>query len=92
MGDDTPMPVLSKQSRSLYDYFRQQFAQVTNPPIDSLRETSVMSLETCLGVERNLFEESSLHAGRLVLSSLFYPNKFLIDSLIQKRKVSKVIN
>ena len=69
MGDDTPMPVLSKQSRSLYDYFRQQFAQVTNPPIDSLRETSVMSLETCLGVERNLFEESSLHAGRLVLSS-----------------------
>ena len=56
MGDDTPMPVLSKQSRSLYDYFRQQFAQVTNPPIDSLRETSVMSLETCLGVERNLLK------------------------------------
>ena len=52
MGDDTPMPVLSKQSRSIFDYFRQQFAQVTNPPIDSLRETSVMSLETCLGVER----------------------------------------
>ncbi len=69
MGDDTPMPVLSKQSRSIYDYFRQQFAQVTNPPIDSLRETSVMSLETCLGVERNLFDESSLHAGRLVLES-----------------------
>ena len=69
MGDDTPMPVLSKQSRSIFDYFRQQFAQVTNPPIDSLRETSVMSLETCLGVERNLFEESSLHAGRLVLNS-----------------------
>ena len=39
MGDDTPMPVLSKQSRSIFDYFRQQFAQVTNPPIDSLRET-----------------------------------------------------
>ena len=69
MGDDTPIPVLSKQSRSLYDYFRQQFAQVTNPPIDSLRENSVMSLETCLGVERNLFDESSLHAGRLVLNS-----------------------
>ena len=69
MGDDTPMPVLSKQSRSIYDYFRQQFAQVTNPPIDSLRETSVMSLETCLGVERNLFDESSLHAGRLILNS-----------------------
>ncbi len=69
MGDDTPMPVLSKQSRSIYDYFRQQFAQVTNPPIDSLRETSVMSLETCLGVERNLFDESSLHAGRLILNT-----------------------
>ena len=69
MGDDTPMPVLSKQSRSIYDYFRQQFAQVTNPPIDSLRETSVMSLETCLGVERNLFDESSKHADRLILDS-----------------------
>ena len=38
MGDDTPLPVLSSKVRSLYDYFRQQFAQVTNPPIDSLRE------------------------------------------------------
>ena len=81
MGDDTPMPVLSKQSRSLFDYFRQQFAQVTNPPIDSLRETSVMSLETCLGVERNLFEESSLHAARLVLESPIL-SKQIFDKLI----------
>ncbi len=44
MGDDTPMAVLSSQSRTLYDYFRQQFAQVTNPPIDPLRERYVMSL------------------------------------------------
>ena len=53
MGDDTPMPVLSSKNRSIYDYFRQQFAQVTNPPIDSLREASVMSLEVCIGKERN---------------------------------------
>ena len=46
MGDDTPMPVLSHHVRSLYDYFRQQFAQVTNPPIDPLRESIVMSLQT----------------------------------------------
>ena len=46
MGDDTPMPVLSSKVRSLYDYFRQQFAQVTNPPIDPLRESIVMSLQT----------------------------------------------
>ena len=60
---------MSKQNRSIYDYFRQQFAQVTNPPIDSLRENSVMSLEVCLGKERNIFEESSKHADRLILNS-----------------------
>ncbi len=69
MGDDTPMPVLSSHNRSIYDYFRQQFAQVTNPPIDPLREASVMSLEVCFGKERNLFEESSKHADRLILDS-----------------------
>ncbi len=69
MGDDTPFPVLSRQARSLFDYFRQQFAQVTNPPIDSLRESIVMSLETCFGREHNLFEEGEDHAERLVVSS-----------------------
>ena len=49
MGDDTALAVLSRQNRQIYDYFRQQFSQVTNPPIDSLREQSVMSLETCYG-------------------------------------------
>ena len=86
MGDDTPMPVLSKQSRSLYDYFRQQFAQVTNPPIDSLREASVMSLETCLGVERNLFDESSLHAGRLILESPILSNQVFKKLLSYHKK------
>ena len=69
MGDDTPLPVLSGQPRSLYDYFRQQFAQVTNPAIDSLREKIVMSLETCLGAELNLFEEERGHAERVVIES-----------------------
>jgi len=69
MGDDTPMPVLSKKVRSLYDYFRQQFAQVTNPPIDSLRESIVMSLQTQIGREANIFVPGQHHAEQIVLSS-----------------------
>ncbi|SDU14925.1 glutamate synthase large subunit [Geopseudomonas guangdongensis] len=69
MGDDTPMAVLSQRVRSPFDYFRQQFAQVTNPPIDPLREAVVMSLETCLGAERNVFEESADHANRAILNT-----------------------
>jgi glutamate synthase (NADPH/NADH) large chain len=69
MGDDTPLPVLSYKLRSLYDSFRQSFAQVTNPPIDPLREKIVMSLETCFGREHNLFEETADHANRLVVNS-----------------------
>jgi len=69
MGDDTPFPVMSEHVRSLYDSFRQQFAQVTNPPIDPLRETIVMSLETCLGREKNLFRETHHHANRLLVRS-----------------------
>ncbi|HEY5718540.1 MAG TPA: glutamate synthase large subunit, partial [Motiliproteus sp.] len=69
MGDDTPMAVLSQRIRPLYDYFRQQFAQVTNPPIDPLREAIVMSLETCLGNERNVFEDTAGHAERIILAS-----------------------
>lgn len=69
MGDDTPMPVLSRQVRSLFDYFRQQFAQVTNPPIDSLRERVVMSLQTTLGAESNLFSVGPEHAQLVVMNS-----------------------
>ncbi len=69
MGDDTPHAVLSRQLRSPYDYFRQQFAQVTNPPIDPIREAIVMSLETCLGREMNMFEETAEHASRLLVDS-----------------------
>jgi glutamate synthase (NADPH) large chain len=69
MGDDTPMPVLSHQVRALYDYFRQQFAQVTNPPIDSLRETVVMSLQTQIGPECNVFAPAAEHARQILLNS-----------------------
>ena len=69
MGDDTPLSVLSHQQRNLYDYFRQQFAQVTNPPIDSLRESIVMSLQTQIGAELNVFHPSAHHAEQIVLNS-----------------------
>jgi glutamate synthase (NADPH) large chain len=69
MGDDTPLPFMSRRVRSLYDYFRQQFAQVTNPPIDSLRERVVMSLETQIGREHNLFEPRPEYARRIVINS-----------------------
>jgi len=69
MGDDTPFAVLAKGPRSLYDYFRQQFAQVTNPPIDPLREQIVMSLECSLGAERGMFEETPERAARLLVES-----------------------
>jgi len=69
MGDDTPMPVLSKKIRSPFDYFRQQFAQVTNPPIDSLRERIVMSLQTNVGRETSLFDIGPEHANHIIMNS-----------------------
>ncbi|MDM4772423.1 glutamate synthase large subunit [Solimonas sp. SE-A11] len=69
MGDDTPFAVLSQKERSVYDYFRQQFAQVTNPPIDPLREQIVMSLECSLGAENSMFEETPERAARLLVDS-----------------------
>jgi glutamate synthase (NADPH/NADH) large chain len=57
MGDDTPLGVLAKQYRGLHHFFRQRFSQVTNPPIDSLREERVMSLMTRLGNRRNILAE-----------------------------------
>ena len=67
MGTDTPLPVLSNKPRLLYDYFHQLFAQVTNPPIDSIREAIVTSAETTIGSERNLLkpEPESCHLVNL---------------------------
>lgn len=69
MGDDTPMAVLSSKERLLTDYFRQKFAQVTNPPIDPLREKHVMSLATSVGQEMNVFCETDGHANRVTFDS-----------------------
>jgi glutamate synthase (NADPH/NADH) large chain len=69
MGDDTPVAAMSGEARPLYDYFRQAFAQVTNPPIDPLRETAVMSLVTQIGPEGNIFELSADNAKQVLLTS-----------------------
>lgn len=77
MGDDVPMAVLSRKQRNLYDYFRQEFAQVTNPPIDPLREAIAMSLSTQLGPELNLFSETPQHAISIDLTSpVLSPRKY----------------
>ena len=69
MGNDTPLAVLSSRPQLLYNYFKQLFAQVTNPPIDPIREEIVMSLETDIGAERNLLDETPEHCERLHLKS-----------------------
>nr|WP_276282168.1 glutamate synthase large subunit [Halorussus sp. DT72] len=69
MGDDTPLSVLSSFDRPLFSYFKQLFAQVSNPPIDYIREDCVTSLESRLGNQRNLLGESPDHARQLVLDS-----------------------
>ncbi len=82
MGDDTPIPVLSQDTRSLYEYFRQQFAQVTNPPIDPIREKAVMSLNTCLGKEVNPFIAVPENAIRIDIGAPIL-SKYTFKSLIQ---------
>ena len=69
MGDDIPLAPLSRFPRLLFSYFKQLFAQVTNPPIDPIREWSVMTLAAGLGRERNLLEETPAHARILHLES-----------------------
>jgi len=74
MGNDTPLAVLSNRKPLLYSYFKQLFAQVTNPPIDSIREAVVMSVSSSVGSERNLLDETPEHARQLVI-----PNPILLD-------------
>ncbi|HEX8295117.1 MAG TPA: glutamate synthase large subunit [Chthoniobacteraceae bacterium] len=69
MGDDVPLAVLSLQPRLLYTYFKQLFAQVTNPPIDPIREKLVMSVHTTLGWRRNLLAETPQHACLIMAES-----------------------
>jgi glutamate synthase domain-containing protein 2/glutamate synthase domain-containing protein 1/glutamate synthase domain-containing protein 3 len=77
MGNDLALAVLSEQAPPLFSYFKQLFAQVTNPPIDPIREEIVMSLATSLGTELNLFEETPEHAHKLVLDQPILLNREL---------------
>ncbi len=69
MGDDAPLAVLSDQNQVLYNYFKQLFAQVTNPPLDAIREELVTSLGAFVGSEQNLFDETPEHCRQLRLES-----------------------
>ncbi len=77
MGNDLSLAVLSDQAPPLFSYFKQLFAQVTNPPIDPIREEIVMSLSTTLGNERNLLDESPEHAHKLLLDQPILLNREL---------------
>jgi glutamate synthase domain-containing protein 2/glutamate synthase domain-containing protein 1/glutamate synthase domain-containing protein 3 len=77
MGNDLSLAVLSDQAPPLFSYFKQLFAQVTNPPIDPIREEVVMSLATSLGTERNLFAETPDHAHKLALDQPILLNREL---------------
>ena len=84
MGTDTPLAVLSNHPQLLYNYFKQLFAQVTNPPIDSIREEMVMSLESYIGSEQNLLAETPRHCHMLKL-----PGPILTDIELEKiRQIS----
>ena len=82
MGDDTPSAVLSKQYRPLSHFFRQNFSQVTNPPIDSLREFRVMSLKTRFGNLKNVLDQDSSQTEIIVLDSPFVANT-QFDQLVE---------
>ena len=69
MGNDAPLAVLSDQNQIVFNYFKQLFAQVTNPPLDAIREELVTSLGTFIGSEQNLFEETPKHCRQLWLES-----------------------
>ena len=69
MGSDSTVPTLSKLPRPLFDYFTQLFAQVTNPPLDAIREELVTSTRVTIGGEDNLLTESANHCHQIVLPS-----------------------
>ncbi|MEO5533632.1 MAG: glutamate synthase large subunit [Pseudolysinimonas sp.] len=87
MGSDTPIAVLSERPRLLFDYFTQAFAQVTNPPLDSIREEVVTSMKLGLGPERNLLAATPDHARQVVLDFPVIDNDELakIQHLVSRR-------
>jgi glutamate synthase (ferredoxin) len=82
MGDDSPLPHLAGRPRPLHHYLKQRFAQVTNPPIDHLRERLVMSLRTCLGPRHPILSEGPEAAKLLVLKSFFLYPSAIVDLLV----------
>ena len=87
MGNDSPLAVLSDRKPLLPSYFKQLFAQVTNPPVDSIREAVVMSVQASVGSERNLLAETPEHARQLVID-----NPILLDSELERlRQVDSTI-
>ncbi len=84
MGDDTPPAVISRYPRMLYSYFKQRFAQVTNPAIDSLRERLVMSLTTYLGQRSSLLTETAEHSRLIRITSPVLENEELHALQVQK--------
>ncbi len=88
MGTDTPLAVLSGRSRLLYDYFKQNFAQVTNPPIDPIREELVMSLLSIIGPRPNLLGNAAGLHKRLEVSQPILTN----DDLAKIRSVERVLD
>jgi len=82
MGNDTPLAVLSDKPKLLFNYFKQLFAQVTNPPIDPLREGLVMSLMTFMGKKRNILDETPQHCRQLKL-----PHPILTNEDIERLKM-----
>ena len=84
MGTDTPLACLSDRPQALFSYFKQLFAQVTNPPIDPIREEMVMSLISYIGTERNILEETAYNCHTLKL-----PHPILTNRVLEKlRRVS----
>ena len=77
MGTDVPLAIMSDQSPVLFHYFRQRFAQVSNPPLDSIREELITSTRAMIGRERNLFDETPEHCRQLTIKEPFITNSDL---------------
>ena len=94
MGNDTVLASLSDNHRLIYDYFKQRFAQVSNPSIDSIREKIVMSLECYIGPEGNLLEPGEKHANRILVENPILTNTamYALKHLNYLNHRSKVID
>ncbi|MDA1347910.1 MAG: glutamate synthase large subunit, partial [Chloroflexi bacterium] len=94
MGNDTPLAVLSDQTPLLFSYFKQLFAQVSNPPLDAIREELVTSMEATCGAERNLFDETPEHSRQLRIRKPVLTNRQMeqIKRIDVRRIRSKTIS